>query len=180
MIVEKDASLLCVIDLQERLLPAIHEGERALANSLKLVEAARRLSVPLLCSEQYPKGLGHSVPALREALKPEEIMEKVHFSCAKDPEIQEFVRHSHRRQLVLCGTEAHVCVLQSALGFKQKGYEVFVVLDAVSSRRSESVAAASDRLRLSGIPCVTTEMVLFEWLDQAATPEFRALRDLIV
>ena len=179
MIVEKSASLLCVIDLQERLLPAIHEGDRVLAKTLTLVEAARRLSVPILCSEQYPKGLGHSVPKLREALKPGEIMEKTHFSCAKDPDIQEFVRHSHRRQLILCGTESHVCVLQTALGFKQKGYDVFVVIDAVSSRAPASVDAAVNRLTLEGIPCITVEMVLFEWLEQAATQDFRDLRDLI-
>ncbi|MDW3207410.1 MAG: hydrolase [Alphaproteobacteria bacterium] len=179
MLIDAKQSLLLTIDVQERLLPAIHEGDRVLANCLKLIEAARRLEIPALCSEQYPKGLGPSVPELKAALASDEIMPKLHFSCAADPDMARRIAESGRRQLILCGVEAHVCVLQSAFGFREAGYDVFVVLDAVSSRSPDSVAAARDRFLAGGVSVVTLEMVLFEWLHQAATPEFRDLRGLI-
>ncbi len=179
MLIDATRSLLLTIDIQERLLPAIHDGDRVLTNTLKLIQAARRLDVPVLCSEQYPRGLGPSVADLSAVMEDGEILPKVHFSCAADPGIAKVVAQSGRRQLILCGVEAHVCVLQSAFGFKEAGYDVFVVLDAVSSRAPDSVLVAKDRFLAAGISVVTLEMTLFEWLHQAATPEFKDLRGLI-
>jgi nicotinamidase-related amidase len=179
MLMKRERASLCVIDIQERLLPVMHQGDDVLNASLKLIEAARRLAIPVLCSEQYPKGLGPSVAPLAAALEQEEIFAKTHFSCADEPLISEALGRSRRRQLVLCGVEAHVCVLQSALGFHAAGYEVFVVGDAISSRSPDSVQAAKARLLQAGISVVTLEMVVFEWLGQAGTPEFKDLRGLI-
>ena len=178
MLIECDLSLLFVVDIQERLVPAIYESDRVVANSARLIEAARTLSIPILCSEQYPKGLGHTVPEIRSSLSDGEIYHKTHFSCARDDVITTAVAATGRRQIILCGTESHVCVLQSAFGFKAAGYDVFVVEDAVSSRRPESVTSAIRRLSMAGIGVVTTEMTLFEWIGQAGTEDFRALRHL--
>jgi nicotinamidase-related amidase len=179
VLIDRDRSLLLIVDVQERLVPAIHEGGRVIEGIEMLMTAARRLGVPVLCSEQYPKGLGPTVPVLRDRLNDPEIHAKTAFSCAADPGIAAAVAKTRRRQIVICGVEAHVCVLQSAIGFRETGHEVFVVRDAVSSRAPASVAAALDRLAASGGQAVTREMVFFEWLGAAGTEEFRDLRSLV-
>lgn len=179
MLLDRRRSLLCVIDIQERLLTAMTAGEGMLKATRTLIQAARRLDIPVLASEQYPKGLGATVPDLAGDLKTGEVFEKTAFSCARDPGFATAVSGCQRRQLVLCGIEAHVCVLQTALGFRAAGYDVAVVRDAVTSRAPESVTAALERLTLAGIPTPTVEMALFEWLEEAGTPEFKDLRGLI-
>lgn len=179
MLLDRGRSVLCVIDIQERLLPAMTGGDAMLDAVRKLIAASRRLSVPILASEQYPKGLGPTVPDLAGDLHKGEIFEKTAFSCARDTRLVEEIAATQRRQLVLCGIEAHVCVLQTALGFNAAGYDVAVVRDAVTSRHPDSVAAALERCTLTGIATPTLEMVLFEWLEEAATPEFKDLRGLI-
>lgn len=179
MLINRDRSILFVIDVQERLIPAIHQGGDVIEGALMLIEAARRLSIPVRCSEQYPKGLGPTVPALREQLAENEIFSKTAFSCAEDAEIARSVGETRRRQLILCGVESHVCVLQTAIGFQTHGYDVFVVADAVSSRAPDSVDSAKARLLAAGVHVVTREMVFFEWLGAAGTPEFKELRHLV-
>ena len=178
-VMKREKSLLLVVDEQVRLAPATFSREQAVANTQILLKAAARLEVPVLASEQYPKGLGPTVPEIAALLPPGSVAEKIHFSCASDPGIVARVEALGRRQVVVAGMEAHVCVLQTALGLKQRGYDVHVVADATSSRRPESHALAMERLRLAGIPVVNTEMVVFEWLAQAGTAEFRELSALI-
>jgi nicotinamidase-related amidase len=179
MLIEARRSALLIVDMQERLMPAMAEGEPATANAARLMEAAGCLGVPLLVSEQYPKGLGRTIPALVALAATGTVAEKVSFSCLADAGWRGRFEKLDRRQAILAGVEAHVCVLQTALGLKAAGYEPAVVADAVASRRPESRAAAFDRLRMNGVDVVTTEMVLFEWLGQAGTPEFKALSGLI-
>lgn len=179
MLIERLRSCLLVIDVQERLLPAMAEGGNVVANAAVLIKAANRLGVPVLLSEQYPKGLGPTVAAL-SALVPEgPAVAKTEFSCAAAPGYLDRLRATGRDQLVLAGIEAHVCVLQTALQFRSLGYAVFVVADAVSSRKPESVGLALARMREAGAVPVTTEMVLFEWLGRAGTAEFKELSALI-
>ncbi len=179
MLIERQRSCLLVIDVQERLLPAMAEGGNVVANAAVLIKAANRLGVPVLLSEQYPKGLGPTVAAL-SALVPEgPAVAKTEFSCAAAPGYLDRLRATGRDQLVLAGIEAHVCVLQTALQFRSLGYAVFVVADAVSSRKLESVGLALARMREAGAVPVTTEMVLFEWLGRAGTAEFKELSALI-
>lgn len=179
MLISRDRSLLLIIDVQERLIPAIHRGDLVIEGASMLIEVARRLSIPVRCSEQYPKGLGPTVPGVRTHLSEDEIYPKTAFSCAEDTGIAGAVAATRRRQLILCGVESHVCVLQSAIGFQTQGYEVFVVTDAVSSRAPSSVDAAKARLTAAGIQLVTREMAFFEWLGAAGTPEFKDLRHLV-
>ncbi len=179
MLIERDKSCLLVVDVQEKLAPAVSDPADVIRNAGILMRAAARLGVPLVVSEQYPQGLGATVPELR-ALAPESArIAKLSFSCADDPALRQRIREAQRSLIVIAGLEAHVCVLQSALGLQQAGYQIVVVADAISSRTPANRDAALQRLRENGVEVATTEMVLFEWLGQAGTPEFKELSRLI-
>lgn len=188
MLIRRDASLLLIVDIQEKLAPAIFGGDAAIANSVRLLCGARQLGVPRFVSEQYVRGLGPSRPEIRNATTIEttagrtvdaHFFEKTHFSCAGEPGVVDMLRASGRLQIVLTGMEAHVCVLQTAFGLMEAGFEVFLVADASASRSPENRSAAIERMRAGGVHIVTTEMVLFEWLEKAATDEFRATLPLL-
>lgn len=183
MLLSASRSQLLVVDIQERLMPAVQEGERVVRNTNLLIAAAQRLGVPIVVTEQYPKGLGPTVAAVAERLPNDAtVLPKVAFSGAADDEIAATVaagREAGREQIVMCGAEAHVCVLQTALGFRQAGYEVYVASDAVASRSPHSVQAACARLLHAGCSWITTEMAVFEWMERAGTDDFRALSALI-
>jgi nicotinamidase-related amidase len=179
MLVNAGESCLLVVDVQERLLPAVTDGEAVVENTAILLKAAAALDVPVLASEQYPKGIGHTVPELSALLPADAVVEKVHFSCLADAGFAGRFAALGRRQAVIAGLEAHVCVLQTAEQILADGHDVFVVADAVSSRAPANHAAALRRLEAAGARIVTTEMVVFEWLGQAGTPAFRELSRLI-
>lgn len=182
MLLDKDRSQLLIVDVQERLLPAIHEGERVVERCGILLQAAAELGVPVTVSEQYRKGLGPTVERLGNLKGDAPVMEKMHFSCSADPDLLHHIAeaaNAGRRQLVIGGIESHICVLQSAMGFKQAGLDVFVAMDATGSRRQESVDLARDRFVVNRIGAVNVEMVLFEWMHVSGTPEFKAVSKLI-
>ncbi len=179
MLIQAEQSALLVVDIQSRLLPAMAAPEPVVANASKLMIAATRLGVPILVSEQYPKGLGPSVPEIAALTPAGAVLEKTAFSCAADAAIVARVGELGRRQLVLCGIESHVCVLQTAIGFRALGYEIAVAWDATGSRREADKALAADRLRAEDVTLAGVEMVLFEWLGRAGTPEFKEISALI-
>jgi nicotinamidase-related amidase len=182
MLLHAAKSSLLLIDVQERLLPAMAMPDQVVAKSAILLEAARALAVPILASEQYPKGLGRTVEALRGPLGNGPVFEKLAFSCWRDEAMKAHLIGLHeagRPQVVMAGIEAHVCVLQTAVDLVQAGFGVFVVADAVSSRAPQSVALAVDRMRACGIAVVNAEMALFELLGRAGTPEFKAVSRLV-
>jgi nicotinamidase-related amidase len=179
MLLDSARSALLVVDLQERLLPAIDGAAACLDRVRILIRAARALSVPVTVTEQYPKGLGHTTTALGPLLDGVPVLEKLHFSAAAEPRVRAHLAGLGRDMVVICGTESHVCVLQSAFGLADSGFTVFVVADAVASRAAENRALALERLRAGGIEVVTTEMVVFEWLQRAGTPQFREVSRLI-
>jgi nicotinamidase-related amidase len=179
MLLSAAQSLLLVVDIQERLAPAIDAADAAIKNTRILLQCAERLGVPYRFSEQYAKGLGRTVGELSEFARPDKIIEKTHFSCAAEPGALSELQRLRRSQVVILGMETHVCVLQSAVGLQQAGMDVFVVQDAVGSRTAANKLAGLDRLREGGIQVVTTEMVVFEWLHKAATDEFKQLVGLI-
>lgn len=175
MLIQREQSAFLLIDVQQRLLPVIEDGERVLAHCDWLLRLAERLEVPVLISEQYPRGLGHTVPQLLERVAPECVMEKIHFSCAAEPACLERIEALQRPQWILAGTEAHVCVLQTALGLHRAGKQVFVVADAVSSRRAADRELALARMRQVGITVVGREMLAYEWLHRAGSEAFRGI-----
>ncbi|MBW6507321.1 MAG: isochorismatase family protein [Rhodobacteraceae bacterium] len=168
-------SALMVIDLQARLMPAIAGGDAVLRNAGRLVTAARRLAVPVLFTEQNPRGLGATAPALAPA--PGELAEKMSFDACRAPGLA--ARLAPDRATVVAGCEAHVCVLQTVLGLIAAGRKVYVVADAVGSRDPENCRLALARMARHGAEIVSTEMVLFEWLGDANHPAFRELQALI-
>lgn len=175
MLLRAATSCLLVVDLQERLMPAIYDAERILENATWLIKIAQRLSVPVLATEQYPQGLGQSVAAVRSLLAAEAFVDKVHFSAAAEHDCMRHLDQLEREQIVMIGTEAHVCVLQTALGLRAAGKEVYLVADAIGSRSTLNVELAIARMREEGVRIVSREMVAFEWLQRAATEQFRAI-----
>ena len=168
-----DRSLLLLIDLQSKLAPAIHNNAEVEQHCRWLVEVARELAVPVLATEQYPQGLGVTVPTVLALLKSEEILQKIHFSAYQEAHIQAALADAGRRQIILCGTETHVCVLQTALDLVAAGYQVYLVAEACVSRRDSDKQLALGRLQQAGVVIVSREMVAFEWLHQAGTAQFR-------
>jgi nicotinamidase-related amidase len=182
MLLSAATSQLLVVDMQERLMPAVADGEAVLASACKLVLAASRLSVPVSASEQHPQRLGPTVGPMREALGATLAHPKLAFSCARDEVIAARIERlcvEGRDRLVVCGVEAHVCVLQTAIDFCRPGCRPAVVSDAAASRDPRSHALAMRRLEAAGVEILNTEMVLFEWLERAGTPGFRDLLALI-
>jgi nicotinamidase-related amidase len=172
MLMNAPDSALLVIDVQERLLPHIDNWQRVLAHTTWLVNVAQRLRVPVMATEQYPKGIGHTHPDIAALLPPGATAEKMHFSCVAARCLAPLAGNE-RRQYVVCGIESHVCVLQTVLDLRQRGKEIFVVEDAVGSRRPEDKALALERMRAAGAVVVSREMVAFEWLHEAGTPLFK-------
>lgn len=180
MLMRADTSCLLVVDFQERLMPAVHQADQVVANGIWLIQIARRLGVPILASEQYPRGLGRTVTAIRELLPPDAFMEKTHFSCAAELECMRRIDMLGRDQVVLIGAEAHVCVLQTALDLRIAGKDVYLVADGVASRTPRDAELALERMRAEGVRVVSREMVAFEWLHQAGTDRFREIsRDFL-
>ena len=179
MLMNAEQSSLLIVDVQQGLAPVMAEPRRVYRGCSLLMRAAVRLGIPLVVSEQYPKGLGQTVGELLELAPAGSVMAKLHFSCASDTAILERFQGLGRKQMVIAGIESHVCVLQSALGFKAEGFEPVVVADACSSRTDVSYQTAMLRLAANGVQVVTVEMVIFEWLHRAGTPEFKELSALL-
>ncbi len=169
---DRARSALLVVDFQTRLMPAIDQGAAAVANARRLLDAAALLDVPALLTEQNAEGLGSTVPALAGG----RVLHKMSFDACRDGGLAALPAAP---DLVVAGCEAHVCVLQTVLGLLEAGRRVFVVQDAVGSRRAESKAAALARMAAHGAALVTTEMVVFEWVGTARHPRFRAAVALI-
>ncbi len=173
--VDLRTSMLLVIDIQTRLTPAIDGAASVVSNARRLVDAARLLGAPVLFTEQNPEGLGPTVAEL--APDPSIVVRKMTFDACHSPEF--VLRAPADRAMVIAGCEAHVCVLQTALGLIGRGRRVFVVRDAIGSRRAESKEAAIARMAHHRVEIVTAEMVVFEWLGTAEHPRFKEAAALI-
>lgn len=174
-LIRRNASFVLLIDVQERLAPAIHDGSAVVARNKWLLQIASELTVPVVVTEQYPQGLGHTVPELSGLLQLAQVLTKTHFSAFAEPAISTYLQSLNRPQVVVTGTEAHVCVLQTALELQSAGFQVFIVADAVGSRSVEDKQLALERVRQAGCIVVSSEMVVFEWLHKSATDEFRRI-----
>ena len=170
-----DCALL-LIDFQQRLIPAIAEGEAVVKNAARLAEAARLLDIPVLATEQNPEGLGSTVEPV--APYPGAVLAKTHFDATRAEKFDSLLPPG-RETIVVTGCEAHVCVLQTVLGLLERGVRVAVVQDAVGSRRVENREAGLDRMRAHGAELVTTEMAIFEWLEASGHPRFREVMRLV-
>ena len=180
--VQASSAFLLMIDLQERLLPAIDGHEAVLRNSVRLLTAAGELGVPLIVTEQYPRGIGPTVPGL-SALIPQgvEPLSKVSFSCCAAPGFDgalAAVKGASRGTAILFGVETHICVLTTAMDLLARGLNVVLASDACGSRARENHALALDAARAEGVFVAPTETVVYQMLGEAGTPAFKALLPL--
>lgn len=179
MLVDARRSLLMLIDLQAKLVPAVHEADACINRCRMLLRAARRLGIPVLATEHCSERVGLTVPSLRNELDPTEIIEKCHFNGTCETVLAHALASHGRRTVVVAGTEAHVCVLQTVLGLKMLDHEPVLVADATSSREPSSRDLAIARMRHHGVDIVNAEMVIFEWLKVADTEAFRDMLPMI-
>ncbi len=202
MLLEVESSQLVLVDFQSRLMPALLDAPAALANAVRLARLAALLQVPVIATEQYPSGLGATVPELKAAVDAAggRVLSKMQFSAVEEglgewlrpppkpvqgnarslpKHLQKASVVAERGTIVLAGCEAHICLLQTALDLLEDEFDVWVVTDACSSRTERNRDAAFDRLAGAGVELVTTEMVAFEWIRSAEHPDFKAVQALI-
>jgi len=170
---------LVVVDVQERLLPAIFERQRVVRNTVRLIQGAAILQVPIFLTEQYRKGLGPTVPEVASAIPGFAPMEKLAFSACGAAGFLMALKERRVSEVIVCGIEAHVCVSQTCLDFLGEVFRVFVAADAVSSRTQENYRLGLDRMGAAGAVIVSAEMALFELLERAGTEEFKQILTLV-
>lgn len=178
-LLNRDTSLLLVIDLQTSFVQAIDRWDDCVKSARLLIQAARELGIPIIPTTQNATKLGGIVPEIESALGPARSFDKLTFSCAADSFLADAIRGARRQQVVLCGIETHICVSQTALELQALGYQPHVAVDAVSSRSLEKHKLGMERLRDNNVFPAATEAIVYEWLGIAGTPEFRALLPFI-
>lgn len=175
MLLKLQNSCLLIIDVQEKLTPLVLNHEKLVQNCQWLMRLAYELEVPIQVTEQYPKGLSRTVAPLRNEEVSAVYSEKVFFSCASEPDCLKAITQTDREEILIAGIETHVCVMQTALELQAMGKNVYVVVDAVSTRHEIDHRYGLKRMKAAGITLVTKEMVFFEWIRCAGTPRFKEL-----
>jgi nicotinamidase-related amidase len=179
MRITKENTVGLVVDIQERLVPAMEESEMLIDNCKILVEGLQILGLPLLVTQQYTKGLGGTVPEISSLIKDFKPIEKREFSCCDEATVIDKLQELGAKHVIICGIESHVCVLQTAVDLKDAGYVPVVVMDCVSSRSLGNVDLAAERFRYEGIMMASCESILFELTRSSAAEEFRAISKLV-
>jgi nicotinamidase-related amidase len=175
----KEETAGVIIDIQERLLPHIHEGDILLRNCLKLIEGLKVLSIPLIITQQYTRGLGQTVPAIIEVLPGSSHIEKISFSCCEEPLFSEKISLLGKQNIILCGIESHVCILQTCLDLLGSGYKPVVAADCISSRRPNDKLIAIERMRQEGARITSMESLLFELTRFAGNETFKSISGIV-
>lgn len=179
-ILDRHHSTLVVVDVQEAYRGLTVEPERMVRGVRRLIEAAQVVGVPIVVTEQYPKGLGHLMPEVAEALpagtRP---IEKLSLSCCGEPAFAEQLANRDRSQILVCGLEAHACVNQTVHDLLDRGHQVHVPIDAISSRNEHDYRSGWEKMIGSGAVPSSVEMACLEWVRVAGTPEFKAVQKLI-
>jgi len=178
-VLELERSALVVVDVQARLAPHVLGGDGIERRCNALAQGANALGVPAFVTEHCPEALGGTLASIASQVSAANIIAKRHFSAMAEVSLPKALRETGRDQILVAGMEAHVCVMQTALGLLAAGYECWLAADAVGSRRADDRAVALERLRDAGARTVTAEMVLFEWLGSADHPGFRTLLKLV-
>lgn len=174
----KEDSLLLIIDIQERLAPAMKYQEKVIKNTNVLISTANKMDIPIFVTEQYPKGLGPTVSEIKDGLENAEKFEKILFSASTD-EFIDALDKKDRKNIIIVGMETHVCVYQTVRDLLNMGYHVFVAGDGVSSRFEENYRNGLDLMDKMGAVITNTESILFDLLKKAGTSEFKTLSKLI-
>ncbi|MEI8114280.1 MAG: hydrolase [Bacteroidia bacterium] len=175
----KQHTIGLVIDIQERLVPLMEESEQLIENCSKLIQGLQILGLPILVTQQYTKGLGDTVADIKSVFNDFQYIEKRDFSCFGEPVFADKLARSGAKNVIICGIESHVCVLQTAIDMKEAGYVPVVVFDCVSSRSFDNIDLAAERFRYEGIMMTSLESVLFELTRSSAAPEFKDISKLV-
>ncbi|MBN1929912.1 MAG: hydrolase [Chlorobiaceae bacterium] len=178
MITPKE-TLLLVIDIQGKLATSVFQPDRVVKNVSKLIRACNLLDVPVICTEQYPKGLGRTVDELKELIPEETPFEKLSFSCCGNDDFMKRLRALGRNDILVVGMETHVCVYQTSVELLEFGYNVHLVTDAVSSRTEENRALGIRCIERAGAALTSTEMAIFELLRVAGGENFKAISKIV-
>jgi nicotinamidase-related amidase len=168
-----------VIDIQERLVPVMEENEQFVENCSKLIQGLQILGLPLLVTQQYTKGLGETIDEIKSVIADFQYIEKKDFSCYDEPAFAEELDKSGAKNVIICGIESHVCVLQTAIDLKEAGYTPVVVFDCVSSRSFDNLDLAAERFRYEGIMMTSLESILFELTRSAEASGFKEISKLV-
>lgn len=172
-------SLVLIIDIQERLVASL-DKDIVVSKAVKVASAAKALSIPILVTEQYPKGLGNTVPQLKSALPADtEIIEKISFNALLEEGMLERIKSYNKKQIVIFGIETHICVHQTAAALLEEGFEVYVIKDACASRNKYEFKQGIDIMQQNGAKISCVEIALFEWLKTARNPKFKEIQMLI-
>ena len=175
----KEESAAVIVDIQEKLMPHICEGAEILRNCLKLIEGLKILSVPILITQQYTKGLGPTVHSIIQLFPEFRHIEKISFSCCEEPAFQKEIALLDKTDIILCGIESHVCVLQTCLDLLAAGKRPVVVEDCVSSRNRDDKRIAIERMRQEGARITTMESLLFELTRRAGNEQFKSIVKIV-
>ncbi len=179
MRIVKEGTVGLVVDVQERLFPVMVEKEKLLGNCLVLTKGLQELGVPLVVTQQYTKGLGHTIKELNEELNQIVPIEKRGFSCCEEPEFLKRLKELNAKNIIICGIESHICILQTAIGLKEYGFNPIVIINCVSSRKKEDIELAKERFRFEKIMMASYESILFELTRSSSVPEFKAISKLV-
>ena len=179
MILNRDKAICVMVDMQERLIPAISRHEEMTGSCKLLMEGLQLLNVPIIATQQYTKGLGETVQELKELTTDSPYIEKITFSCFGEPDFRKALKESKATQVIVCGIETHICVEQTVLDLIEAGLEVFVMADCTSSRFESDRETALRRMEKAGAVITTSEAALFELTKQGGTDTFRAISKLV-
>ena len=179
MRINREDSAALVVDIQERLFQVMDGKDEFLRKCLILLEGLKVLEVPILVTEQYPKGLGSTIEPIQQVLEPDPAFEKIAFSCCDEPVFNASLGKLARNRVIICGIEAHVCVLQTVVDLVEGGYAPVVVADCITSRHPGDKSVALERMRMEGAMITTCESILFELARVAGTESFKTISRLV-
>jgi nicotinamidase-related amidase len=179
MRLNRENTIGVVIDMQEKLLPHMFNNDEIITNSLKMINGLRIMNVPMVVTQQYTKGLGNTIDEVNKAIGNFSYIEKLTFSCYREPSFIKIMNRSGKRNVIVMGIESHVCVLQTALDLLYNNFNPVVVTDATGSRKQNDMKTALWRMRDIGCILTTTESLLFELCMQAGTDEFKEISKLV-
>ena len=177
-LINSNETLFLIIDIQEKLVNMLGNSIVPI-NAQRLAKTAAILNIPVIITEQYPKGLGQTIPTVKESLQDADYIEKTNFSVLNEIGFADLLKSKNKKQIILFGIETHICVLQTAFDLINNGYEVFVVENACGCRTKDNLDSALKRMIHSGVQVVTTEMVIFELLKGSKHPNFKEVQALI-
>lgn len=175
----KENTIGLVIDVQEKLFPHMHNYEELVGNLIKLISGLKVLEVPIILTEQYTKGLGPTINSIQEAIGEYTAIEKMAFSCCDEPQFLKVLKEQSKKNVIVCGIESHVCILQTCIDLQQSGYQSVIIEDCISSRKASDKVISLERMKKEGAIISSLESILFELSRVSGTESFKSISRLV-